>query len=78
MNTTETTVPRYLRWSKSPIVFDRRDHPDNIPHLEVYPLVVESVIGSKRVTKVLMDGGTDLNIMYIENFDELGIARSTL
>jgi hypothetical protein len=61
-----------------PIVFDRRDHPDNIPHLEVYPLVVESVIGSKRVTKVLMDGGTDLNIMYIENFDELGIARSTL
>lgn len=61
-----------------PIVFDRRDHPDNIPHLEVYPLVVESVIGSKRVTKVLMDRGTDLNIMYIENFDELGIARSTL
>lgn len=28
----EPAVPRYLRWSEFPIVFDRRDHPDRIPH----------------------------------------------
>ena len=35
-------------------------------------------MGSKRLSKVLMDRGRDLNIMYIETLDGLGIARSAL
>jgi hypothetical protein len=35
-------------------------------------------MASKRLTKVLMDGGRGLNIMYIETFDSLGITRSAL
>jgi hypothetical protein len=31
-------------------------------------------MGSKRLTKVLIDGGSGLNIMYIQAFDGLGIA----
>jgi hypothetical protein len=33
---------------------------------------------TKRLTKVLLDGGSSLNIMYIKTFEGLGIARSTL
>jgi hypothetical protein len=68
----EPAVPRYLQWSESPITFDRRDHPYRIPHPRANPLVVELVIGSKRLNKVLMDRGRDLNIMYIETSTDWG------
>jgi hypothetical protein len=74
----KTAIPRYLRWSEFPIVFDYRNHLDRIPHIGAYPLIVEAIMGSERLSKVLMDGGSDLNIMYIETFDGLGIASSTL
>lgn len=35
-------------------------------------------MGSKCLSKLLMDGGSGLNIMYINTFDGLAIARSTL
>jgi hypothetical protein len=35
--------PSYLKWSDVPITFDRKDHPDNIPQLGSYPLVVASL-----------------------------------
>ena len=54
----------FLRWSESAITFDRTDHPDAIPHPGRYPLVVDPIVGPKRLTKVLMDGGSGLNIMY--------------
>jgi hypothetical protein len=35
-------------------------------------------MGPKRLSKVLMDEGSGLNIMYIDMFDGLGITRSEL
>lgn len=61
-----------------PIAFDRRDHPGKIPHPGTYPLVVEAIVDTKRLSKVLMDGGNTLNVIYVETFDALGITRSTL
>ena len=49
-------TPAFLRWSESAITFDRTDHPDAVPHLGRYPLVVDPIVGPKRLTKVLMDG----------------------
>ena len=43
-----------------------------------YPLVVDPIIGTKRLTKVLMDGGSDLNIMYAEVLNAMGIDRSRI
>jgi hypothetical protein len=37
-----------------------------VPSPEKYPLVVDPVIGNVRLTKVLMDGGSSLNIIYAE------------
>ena len=31
-----------------------------------YPLVVDPIIRKKRLTKVLMDGGSGLNILYVD------------
>ena len=35
--------------------------------------MVDPIIGTKRLTKILMDGGSGLNIMYAKMLDEMGI-----
>ena len=62
-------MPAFLLWSESAITFDWTDHPDSIPHPGRYPLVVDPIIGPKHLTKVLMDGGSSLNIMYAKTLD---------
>ena len=53
----------FLQWSESAITFNRTDHPDTVPYLGRYSLVVNPIVGPKRLTKVLMDGGSGLSIM---------------
>ena len=38
--------------------------------------MVDPIIGTKHLTKVLMDGGNGLNIMYAKTLDAMGIDRS--
>jgi hypothetical protein len=68
----------YLKWSEVPITFDRKDHPDNVPQLGSYPLVVAPLFKSRRIHKVLMDGGSGINVLYASTLDEVGIPRSAL
>ena len=35
--------------------------------------MVDPIISTKRLTKVLMDGGSGPNIMYAETLDAMGI-----
>jgi hypothetical protein len=70
----ELATPTFIRWSGSMITLDRSDHPESIPQPGRYPLVIDPIIGTKWLTKVLMDGGSDLNIMYAETLDALGIS----
>jgi hypothetical protein len=70
--------PLFLDWSEVAITFDRDDHPDFVPNPGVYLLVVDPIIANTRLTKVLMDGGSSLNIIYAQTLDLLGIARTCL
>jgi hypothetical protein len=63
----------YLDWSDNPITFDQGDHPDHVPSPGKYPLVVDPVICNVRLTKVFMDGGSSLNIIYAETLGLLQI-----
>jgi hypothetical protein len=65
----KVAAPVYLDWPDKPITFDRGDHPDSVPSPGKYPLVVDPIIGNVRLTKVLMDGGSSLNIIYAETLD---------
>jgi hypothetical protein len=68
----------YLDWSDKPITFDQDDHPDCVSSPGKYPLVVNPVINNVRLTKVLMDGGSNLNIIYAETFRLLEIDLSMI
>ena len=54
-------TPRYLDWSREAITFDQDDHP---------------IIGNTRLTKVLMDGGSGLNILYANTLELLELDQS--
>jgi hypothetical protein len=78
INAMNPATPEYLRWSESPITFDQIDHPDCVPKLGRFPLIVNSLVGTIGFTKALMDGDSNLNLMYLDTFEGLGLAQDQL
>jgi hypothetical protein len=76
--TADVVKSSYLKWSEVLITFDRKDHPDIVPQPGSYPLVVAPLFKSRRIHKVLMDGGSGINMLYASTLDEMGIPRSVL
>jgi hypothetical protein len=74
----ENAPPSFLDWSEDAITFSREDHPNRIPNPGQYPLVVDPIIGNARFSKVLMDGGSSLNILYAHTLRLLGIGLDQL
>jgi hypothetical protein len=66
----------YLDWYSRAITFDRDDHSDYVPNPGRYPLIVDPIINNTKLSKVIMDGGNSLNIIYVETLDLMGIGRS--
>ena len=58
---------------RRPSPLTRGISPDRVPHLGRYPLVVNLIVGTTCLTKVLMDGGSGLNILYTSTLDRMGI-----
>jgi hypothetical protein len=48
-------TPEYLKCSEVPITFDQSDHPDFIPKLGRYPLIVNPIIMDVKLNRVLID-----------------------
>ena len=57
-------APKFNPWSSCPITFDRRDHPTSIRHGGSAALVLDPIIDGFHLTRVLMDGGSSLNLLY--------------
>jgi hypothetical protein len=74
----EKAPPFFLDWSEDAITFSREDHPNRIPNPGPYPLVVDPVIGNPRFSKVLMDRGSSLSILYAHTLRLLGIGLDQL
>ena len=43
-----------------------------------YPLIIDPIVRKKCLTKVLMDGGSGLNILYVDTLDAMRIPWSEL
>jgi hypothetical protein len=75
---TEKAPPSFLDWSEDAITFNPEDHPNRIPNPGQYPLMVDLVIENARFSKVLMDGGSSLNILHVHTLRLLGIGLDQL
>ena len=74
----ETVAPKFNPWSACPITFDRRDHPTSIRHGGSVALVLDPIINGYHLTRVLMDGGSSLNLIYQDTVREMGIDPSRI
>src|SRR3954467_13903293 len=72
---TEPACPRWLNWFKQPITWTRDDHPPVVENPGTLALVVSPQIGCYTLDKVLMDGGSSINILYYETFRGMGLTH---
>ena len=70
--------PKYLDWSEHPITFSRADQWADIPYPGCFPLVLDPIISNVRFKKVLIDGGSALNILFAGALTELGLTKDDL
>ena len=59
-------VPEYLNWSHASITFNRDDHPPQVPRLGHSALILDAQIGGFAMSRVFMDGGSGINIMFAD------------
>src|SRR5437763_2963351 len=78
INAVIPVTPKYLKWLEAPITFDQSDHPDNIPYPGRYPLVLDPIIRTVKLNRVLIDGSNRLNILFAKTLDDMKIPRSEL
>jgi hypothetical protein len=67
----QLATPIFLDWSRTAITFDRDDNLGYVPNPGVYPLIINPIIANTRLTKVLMNSGSSLNIIYAQTLDLL-------
>lgn len=68
----------WLRWSEVPITWSRADHPPRVDDPESLALVVAPQVAGYVLQKVLMDGGSSINILYYDTFKRMKLFDSQL
>jgi hypothetical protein len=77
VNAVVPPVPQYMHWSDRPVSGTREDHPAVMPTPGGYALVLDPTFVSEkrtcRFSRVLIDGGSSINILYRDTMTKLGI-----
>jgi hypothetical protein len=63
------TTLEYLKWFEVPITFECSDHMDFVPKSGRYPLIVCPIVKDVKLNRVLVDGGSSLNILFLKTLD---------
>ena len=71
-----------MHWSEKPISWSRADHPEVMPNPGSYALVLDATFATERraarFSRVLIDGGSNINILYKDTMEKLGIKQRHL
>ena len=70
--------PSYRPWSEIPITFNRADQWADIPYTGRFPLVLNATVQKVLFRKVLIDGGSALNLLFVGALRELGLGVTYL
>jgi hypothetical protein len=60
----ELAISTPLRWSEVPITFSRVDQWRRFSERGRFPLIMKHVVAGSRLNKVLIDGGSGLNVLF--------------
>jgi hypothetical protein len=82
VNAVMSAVPKLMYWSDQAIGWNRADHPKIMPNPGGYALVMDPTFvgpaNDVRFSKVLIDNGSSINIMYRDKMQKLGIKENML
>jgi hypothetical protein len=67
-----------VKWSDVEVIFNQSDCPANVIRPGRFPIVVEPTINNCQVSRVLMDGGSSLNILFSGALDAMQVPRSAI
>jgi hypothetical protein len=67
----ELVVPTSLRWSEVPITFSREDQWTSFSEPGRFPLVLKPVVAGSKLNKVLIDDGSELNVLFTKNLKKM-------
>ena len=70
--------PSYCPWSEVPITFSKANQWVDIPYTGRFPLVLDATIKKVLFRKVLIDGGSALNLLFAGALKELGLGVEDL
>jgi hypothetical protein len=65
-------------WAATPITFNEKDEPSPRNNHATAALVLDPIVDGFRLTKVLMDGGSGLNLIYADTLDKMQFNRSRI
>ena len=74
----EPVATKFSLWSSFPITFNQRDHPTSICHDGSATLVLDPIIDGFHLTRVLMDDGSSLHLLYQDTVRKMGINPSRI
>jgi hypothetical protein len=69
----EPVVPQPLRWSEVPISFSRDDQWTSFSEPGKFPLVLDPVVAEVKLTRVLIDGESGLNLIFASTLRKMGL-----
>src|SRR4051812_15881295 len=75
-------IAQFMQWSNCSITWGREDHPSVMPNSGTYPLVVDALVASLKYSclfsRVLVNGGSTINILYRDTLTKLGLTERDL
>ncbi|KAK1698714.1 hypothetical protein QYE76_015411 [Lolium multiflorum] len=71
-------TPDFIDWSDQSISFSKADHPKAILRPGHATLVLEAEIGGYNMSKVFMDGGSGLNLLFASTMRAMGLTVDML
>jgi hypothetical protein len=69
----EPAVPTPLRWSEVPITFSRVDQWTSFSEPGRFPFVLKPVVAGSELNKVLIDGGSGLNVLFTKTLKKMNL-----
>jgi hypothetical protein len=67
----EPAVRTPLRWSEVPITFSRADQWTSFSKPGRFPLVLKLVVAGSKLNKVLIDGGSEPNVLFTKSLKKM-------
>ena len=74
----EPEIQRPLKYSEVPITFSKQDQWTSFSEPGKFPLVLDHVVQGSKLTRVLIDGGSGLNLIFASTLMKMGLNYMSL